>query len=295
VNLVLGICAAVAALVGGGLLWWRRSVGGEIAIMASTPTSPAGEVAKLAPGTLTEVKGTLRVREPLAAEFSRKPCAYFKSEIEREETYWERDSQGRDQRKTRTTTVYTNMKYGSCLIQDESGRVGVDFDGATIEAVEVVNEATSAPTSGSGIVAGVLSALSNVNSSYRRKESILAPDIPVFVLGEVQQGGLIGKPAAGSRNNIFVISHKSEEERVKSLTATTRWLLVFAILAFAIAVGLLVWAVKEGPSKSATLMAPPAAHAARLSAPPSRSSAASSVASRLAKQKRTTERTGSFA
>jgi E3 Ubiquitin ligase len=117
----------------------------------------------------------------------------------------------------------------------------------------VVNEPTAAPNSGnaSGIVGGILSALSNTNSTYRRKESILEPDIPVFVLGEVQQGGLIGKPAAGSKNKIFVISHKSEEERVKSLTATTRWLLVFAILAFAIAAGLLVWAVKEGQKPKA--------------------------------------------
>ena len=34
-NIVLGICAAVAALVGLGLLWWRSRVGNEIALMAS--------------------------------------------------------------------------------------------------------------------------------------------------------------------------------------------------------------------------------------------------------------------
>ena len=255
-NTVLAIIAAAAALVGAGLLWWRRSVGGEIALMASTQASPAGEAGTLAPGTLVEVKGTLRVREPLAAEFSGKPCAYFKSEIEREETYWERDSQGREERRTRTSIVYTNMKYGACLIQDENGRVGVDFDGANVEAVEVVNEPAAPPNSGGGIVSGVLSALSNANSTYRRKESILAPDIPIYVLGEVHPGGLIGKPAAGSKNKIFVISHKSEEERTKSLTATTRWLLAFAILAFAIAAGALVWSIKEGPSKTTTSTAP---------------------------------------
>jgi E3 ubiquitin ligase len=258
-NTVFAIIAAIAAVIGAGLLWWRRSVGGEIAIMASTLTSAAGEVAKLAPGTLTEVKGTLRVREPLTAEFSRQPCAYFKSEIERKETYWERDSQGRDQRRTRTSTVYTNMKYGSCLIQDDNGRVGIDFDGANVEAVEVVNEPTAAPNSGSGIVAGVLSALSNANSTYRRKESILAPDIPVYVLGEVQPGGLIGKPGTGSKNKIFVVSHKSEEERTKSLTATTRWLFAFAILCFAIAAGMLVWSISEGQKPKAAGLILPAA------------------------------------
>ena len=105
-NLVLGICAAVAALIGLGLLWWRSRVGREIALMASLETSGAGSVAQLPPGTAVEVKGTLRVRMPLAAEFSQQPAAWYKSEIEREETYYERDLQGRDQRRTRNTTVY---------------------------------------------------------------------------------------------------------------------------------------------------------------------------------------------
>ncbi len=254
-NLVLGICAAVAALVAIGLLWWRGRVGKELALMASLETSGAGSTAQLSPGTAVEVKGTLRVRSPLTAEFSGKPCAYFSAEILREEVYYERDSQGRDQRKTRTTTVYSNMKYGQCLVEDQTGRVGIDFDGATIEAVETVNEPTAAPSSGSGsgIIGGVLSALSNSNSSFRRKESILAPDIPVYLLGEVQQGGLIGKPATGSKNKTFVISHKSEEERTKSLTKTTRWLLAIAISLFVVAAGLAALGIKEGPSKTTAL------------------------------------------
>ena len=246
-NLVLGICAAVAALVGLGLLWWRSRVGREIALMASLETSGAGSVAAIAPGTLVEVKGTLRVRAPLKAEFSGQPAAYYKSEIEREETYYERDSNGRDQRKTRTTTVYSNMKYGQCLVEDASGKAGIDFDGAEVEAVQVVNEPTAPPGGGGGVIGGVLSALSNTNSSYRRKESILAPDIPVYVLGEVREGGLIGKPASGSKNKTFVISHKSEEERTKSLTSTTRWLLAIGIILLVLAVVLAGFGVKAGP------------------------------------------------
>ena len=246
-NLVLGICAAVAALVGLGLLWWRSRVGRQIALMASLETSGAGSVAALAPGTAVEVKGTLRVRAPLTAEFSGQPAAYYKSEIEREETYYERDSSGRDQRKTRTTTVYSNMKYGQCLVEDTSGKAGLDFDGADVEAVEVVNEPTVAPAGGSGVIGGVLSALTNMNASYRRKESLLAPDIPVYVLGEVQQGGLVGKPASGSKNKTFVISHKSEEERTKSLTSSMRWLLVFGIAVLVLAVVLAYFGVKAGP------------------------------------------------
>ena len=100
------------------------------------------------------------MRAPLKAEFSGQPSAYYKSEIEREETYYERDSNGRDQRKTRTTTVYSNMKYGQCLVEDASGKVGIDFDGAEVEAVQVVNEPTAPPGGGGGVIGGVLSALS---------------------------------------------------------------------------------------------------------------------------------------
>ena len=247
-NLVLGICAAVAALVGAGLLWWRSRVGKEIALMASLETSGAGSVARLAPGTAVEVKGTLRVRVPLIAEFSQQPAAYYKSEIEREDIYYERDSQGREERKTRTTTVYSNMKYGQCLVEDQTGKVGIDFDGAEVEAGQVVNEPTAPPSGGSsGLIGGMLSALSNTNARFTRKENLLAPDIPVYVLGEVRAGGLIGKPAEGSNNKTFVITHKSEEERTKSLTSTTRWLLVIAVILFVLAIGLAIGGIKAGP------------------------------------------------
>jgi hypothetical protein len=253
-NLVLGICAAVAALVAVGLLWWRGRVARELNLMTSIEVSGAGTVAAMAPGQVVEVAGTLRVRTPLTAEFSQKPCAYFKAEIEREEVYYERDSQGREERRTRTTTVYTNMKYGQCLIEDATGRVGIDFDGADVEAVQTVKEPTAPPgqTNTSGIIGGVLSALSNTNSTYTRKESILPADIPVFVLGEVQQGGLIGKPARNSKNKIFVISHKSKEERTTSLTKTARWLLAVAIVLLVVAAGLAALGIKEGPQKTST-------------------------------------------
>lgn len=249
-DILPAVFAAIAAVIGAGLMWWRYSVGKELAAMAATHPGGAGTIAQQAPGTAVAVNGTLRVRTPLTAEFSQKPCAYFKAEIEREEVYYERDSQGKEERRTRTTTVYSNMKYGQCLVEDQSGKVGIDFEGANVEAIQTVKEPTSAPNSGgSGIVAGVLSALANSNSTYTRKESILPADIPVYVLGEVHEGGLIGKPAKGSRNKLFVISHKSEEERTRDLTKTTRWLLGFSVLLFVIAAALLIWAAMKGEEK----------------------------------------------
>jgi len=89
-----------------------------------------------------------------------------------------------------------------------------------VEAIGVVNEPTAAPNTATGLVGGVLSALSNSNARYQRKESILPADIPVYVIGEVQPGGLIGKHAKDSKNRLFVISHKSKDERTKSLSST---------------------------------------------------------------------------
>lgn len=245
-DILLSVFGGIAAVIGAALLWWRWKVGRELGAMAATHPSGAGGIAQLPVGSPAAVSGTLRVRSPLAAEFSGKPCAYFKAEIEREEVYYERDSQGREERRTRTTTVYSNMKYGQCLIEDQTGKMGIDFDGANVEAIQTVNEPTAAPSSGSGVVAGVLSALASSSSTYTRKETILPADIPVYALGEVREGGLLGKPAKGSHNKIFVISHKSEEERANDLSKTARWLLVFIILSFAVAVGLLIWAKVKG-------------------------------------------------
>jgi len=243
---LLAVFAAIAAIIGLGLTWWRWRVSRELAAMAATLPTGAGTIAQQPPGAAVSVQGTLRVREALTAEFSGKPAAYYIAEIEREETYYERDSQGREERRTRTTTVYSNMKYGACLVEDTTGKVGIDFDGAKVEAIQTVNEPTAPPSSGSGMLNTVLSALSSGNDRYTRKERILPPDIPIYVLGEVHQGGLIGKPAKGSHNKIFVISHKSEEERAHDLTKTTRWLLGFMLLCFAITAVLLVWAVAKG-------------------------------------------------
>ena len=257
-NIVIAVFAGIAAIIGLGLLWWRFRVMRELRVMSSVEVSGAGSVATMPAGQVVEVAGTLRVRQPLTAEFSGRPCAYYKCEIEREEVYYERDSQGRQERRTRTTTVYSNIKYGQCLIEDSSGRVGLDFDGADVEAEQTVNEPCAPPgqMQMGGVIGGVLSALANSNSTYRRKENMLAPDIPVFVLGEVQAGGLIGKPAKGSHNKIFVISNKSKEERTTSLSSTARWLLIFIILCFVAAAGLLAWSAAKGEEKKAADLIP---------------------------------------
>jgi len=80
-----------------------------------------------------------------------------------------------------------------------------------------------------------------------QSEHALGVDVPAYLLGEVKPGGTIGKPAKGSANKTFVISHKSEEERAKEIGSTMTMVFWVAIALFAAAVGVLVWAIKKGP------------------------------------------------
>ncbi len=86
-GVILVICGAVC-------FWFRFRKQRELALMAATQTSRAADVASLAPGSVVEVKGTLRCQAPLLGEFSKQQCVYFHAEINREEVYYDRDFAG---------------------------------------------------------------------------------------------------------------------------------------------------------------------------------------------------------
>jgi hypothetical protein len=85
-NPVFAVLSGVVALLGLVCLWFWKKLRDEVALIAATPTSRATDVAALAPGTLVEVKGTIRCAAPLTGEFSKQTCVYSRSEIERKET-----------------------------------------------------------------------------------------------------------------------------------------------------------------------------------------------------------------
>jgi hypothetical protein len=224
------IVFAVLALAGAvGCLWYRTRLGKQIALMAATATSRAAEVAGLAPGTVVEVKGTLRCAAPLTAEFSKEPCVYYKSQIDRETVYYARDSQGRSERRTRTETVHSNTRFAPCTVEDDSGGVAVTFEGADVEGQQAVNRREREDASVVGTIASIALG-SGGPGTLIYTETILSRDIPIYVLGEVQADRSIGKPAQGSSNKVFVISHSSRD-----LKSTVIWLLVGAIVLFAVA------------------------------------------------------------
>ncbi|KAB2875829.1 MAG: hypothetical protein F9K43_02065 [Bauldia sp.] len=222
------VVSGIAVLLGLGCLWIWRKFRREIALMTATETSRAAGVAKLPIGAVVEVKGVVRCDEPLTGEFSGKTCVYFKSEIERKEVRW-RDGK----RETHYTTEHSSERHAPFEVEDDSGRVPIRAEGASVEAVEVYNE------SGNTVSQSLLSlatSLLGVGSQDRRfREHILAPDHRVYVFGTVQEGGAIGAAPAGARTKEFIVTYKSEEERTRSSRTLATVLLVVVIALLAIA------------------------------------------------------------
>jgi hypothetical protein len=238
-ELVSGIFAGVAAVAGGGLWWWRTRVSKELAVMQATETSTAADIAGKGAGTLVELKGALRCQAPLTSEFAQQACIYYRAMTEREYEEVTRDSEGRTKTERRYQTMQDNTRHAPCVLEDATGAVSLSFEGATVEAVEVVKRYEA----GSGV--GLIGSLLNVSGStlgYRYTEWLLAPDATAYVLGTVQADGSIG----AAKKNPFVISHKSEEQRVKDLGSTQFWLLLWAIVCAVLAAGLFGWSLKAG-------------------------------------------------
>src|ERR671927_570796 len=82
--LILLVFAVIFLIAGGVLLYFRDRTKQKSALMSQTETSNASDVAGIAPGTLVEVKGTLRCEEPLTSEMAERTCAYYSSTVTRE-------------------------------------------------------------------------------------------------------------------------------------------------------------------------------------------------------------------
>src|SRR3954470_6760353 len=135
-NLVLVVIAAVAAIAGAGLLWWRSRIGRELGLMAATETSSARDVAGRAPGSVVELKGTLSADTLLKGEFSDRDCIYYRALVEREIERVNRDSDGTSRTERVFETVTSTERHAPCRLEDASGTVAIDFTGAKVEAIE---------------------------------------------------------------------------------------------------------------------------------------------------------------
>jgi E3 Ubiquitin ligase len=236
--LILLLFAFIFLVAGGALLYFRNKTRQKAALMSHTETSRAAAVSGLAPGTLVEVKGRLRCAEPLTSEMAGRSCAYYSATITRE--YLEEDYDDNDVGSDRSSEILSqNVRSAPFSVEDDTGSVPVNGEGAEVDAEEVVNrferDASGLSVGGIPIQIGG----SERTLGYRYTESILPIDAPVYVLGTVQEDGGIGAPS-GDAGQRFVVSHRSEEALGESLGKTVMWLGVGGVGAIVVGVSLLV-------------------------------------------------------
>jgi hypothetical protein len=242
--LILLLFAIIFLVAGGVLLYFRNRSQHKAGLMTQTETSNASDVSSLAPGTLVEVKGALRCEEPLTSEMSEKSCAYYSATVTRE--YLERDYDDDDDvgSDRRSEIISQNVQFAPFSVEDATGSVPVNAEGAEVDARQVVNR-FERNTGNEGTSISIGGATFNLGGGertigYRFTESILPVDAPVYVLGTVQESGEIGGLPPGEAGHRFVVSHRSEEALGQSLGKTVMWLGVGAIGAFVLGVVLLV-------------------------------------------------------
>jgi hypothetical protein len=236
------IAAGIVFLgISGFFLWAWRGDRRTAALMQSTATSPAADVAKLPAGTLVEVKGTLRCAAPLSSEFTQTPCAHYVATIERDYVTIEYDTTDqRPERKKKIETVQSNIVFAPFEVEDESGRVRVVADRAYVEGVasmEHYEPYQEEKHEGEGFAQKTWRKLTTNEDTvgYRYREMHLPLDIAIYVLGVKSADGSIAAPAEDAKDQSFVISIKSEEERNASLTKSGAWMLRLGILSGIIA------------------------------------------------------------
>ena len=233
--LILLLFAIIFLVAGGELLYFGSRNKQKAALMGQTETSGAAEVSGLMPGTL---RGTSHDRE-MAGE----GCAFYSSKVVRE--YLERDYDDDDVGGSdrRSEVVAQNEQFAPFSVEDGTGSVAVNAEGAEVDAKQVVNrfERNTGSEGPSISLGGATIQLGGGERTlgYRYTESIVLVDASVYVLGTVQEGGGIGAPPE-DKGHRFVVSHRSEEALGQSLGKTVLWLGVGAIGAIVVGVILLV-------------------------------------------------------
>ncbi len=215
------------AMAGGGVacaflglacyVWGYRRSALRYDIIREVPTVAAKDIPGLG-AAMVELKGSVRSDRPLVSDLARVLCVAFECRVTEHwtTTRIEHDKDGKSRTVTEhhSETRYANEARIAFEIRDESGRVVVHPEGASMDMLDGMDLAgIDAPGSDSPAF-GI--STKHLGGSLSYSESVFPVDRHAYVLGQVSENHEIVLPTVVDRP--FVISHRSEEnllERAK--------------------------------------------------------------------------------
>ncbi len=218
VRLIFVTLTIIGILV--GLFDQNQSVVHDIRFMKTTRTYTVDELQKLPTvgrfKEQVEVYGTIESKNPIIAELSKRPSVYARTQLieKYEETY---SDDGETKTRQDSTTLADNTLQINFQLEDGTGQIQVNPNGAEIEAKQVVNhyklnENPSTQNSKDKRILG-----------YQSNEWILPLEQKIFVLGEIRdtEGELvIQKPL--DNQSPFLITYKSKEQLLQEKQSQSR-------------------------------------------------------------------------
>jgi hypothetical protein len=225
VAVVIFLAFGVALLVAAGVvLYFRGRTMRKSAAMGAVETSSTADAGSLRPGSVVEVKGTLRCEAPLQSEMAGERCAYYSSRVVREYVREDHDDDdvGSDRR---SETVSQSERFAPFSVEDATGSVAVNAEGAEVDAKEVVDRFERHTGGPSVTIAGATINLGGGERTlgFRHVETVLPVDAPIYVLGAVLDDGTIGAPDPEGEDR-FVVSYRSEAALTRQLGRDARLL-----------------------------------------------------------------------
>ncbi len=217
----------------------------KIAELHDTHKSIASELGEGNFSQVVELNGVAHSENPLQAEHSGQAALYFRAEVSREYevTVEKRDDQGRITRniERRTESISNNERFIPFALNDGTGTIQVDMEGAEKVAQQSVDRFDMQAPSGYSISFGYSS--DSRTLGYRYKEYIIPVGAKLYVLGEASDrrgGGLtVVRPADKKLN--FIVSTKSEDELLRGTESSALWLMIGAIASAVGGVGLIIF------------------------------------------------------
>ena len=209
------------------------AVGGELSQLGTTGAGYSQLVA---------LSGRVQADEPLHSELAGERCVYYDYTVEREyeETYEETNSETKEKvTKTRrqSETVSHNTRRVPFRVDDGTGAIAVEPEGADIDSVQTLERFEQATGHGAGMFQ-----IGSVSISwdptpiggrrtlgYKYRERALAVGANVFVLGQATDANgklTVAKPPDGRS---FIVSLKTREQLIGSARSAVQWLLYGAI------------------------------------------------------------------